>query len=206
MFGKRYVNDLIRRSAENAADKPIEAPPTPPGPKAPANNGAKTAAGRAGGKAAAGKGGGDPAAARGGGSYDRLVADADRLMSRGQAIKAEKLYEQALAARPDGVAAITGQAYVLLDQQRHFRAIDTFRHALDLAPSYGPALFGIAESYRARGDKTQALSAYRQYLSVSPGGADAPAARRQIKDLESGGNPAESGEHAAAKSSDDEER
>ena len=83
------------------------------------------------------------------------------------------------------MAALTGIAYVLLDRQRHYKAIETFRRVLDAQPTYGPALFGIAETYRARGDAALALAAYRQYLSISPSGADAPAARRQVKDLES---------------------
>ena len=72
---------------------------------------------------------------------------------------------------------------------------------LDSQPAYGPALFGIAESYRARGDTAQALVAYRQYLSVSPSGADAPAARRQIKELES----AKAGSASAARKADDDD-
>ncbi len=117
--------------------------------------------------------------------YDHLVSEADRLLERGQAARAEKLYTQALAAKPDGAGALTGLAYVLLERQRHFKAIEMFRRVLDSQPTYGPALFGIAESYRARGDTAQALAAYRQYMVISPSGADAPAARRQIKDLES---------------------
>jgi len=117
--------------------------------------------------------------------YDHLVSEGDRLLERGQAARAEKLYTQALAAKPDGAGALTGLAYVLLERQRHFKAIEMFRRVLDSQPTYGPALFGIAESYRARGDTAQALAAYRQYMVISPSGADAPAARRQIKDLES---------------------
>lgn len=124
-----------------------------------------------------------PEVSRGG--YDRLVADGDRLLENGQTSKAEKLFAEALALRPDGVAAITGTGYVLLDRQKHFKAIDTFRRALEIEPNYGPALFGVAEAYRARGDTTQAVNAYRQYLATSPRGPDAPAARRQIQELES---------------------
>lgn len=120
-----------------------------------------------------------------GSSYDKLVAEGDRALARGGAGKAEKLYSQALALRPTGVAALTGSAYVLLGRQRHFKAIEVFRRAIAIQPTYGPALFGIAESYRARGDASQALLAYRQYLALAPAGAEAPAARRQIKDLSS---------------------
>jgi predicted Zn finger-like uncharacterized protein len=127
-----------------------------------------------------------PAAAQSAaGTYERWVAEGDRALARRGVAKAEKFYAQALALRPDGVAALTGSAYVLLDRQRHFKAIETFRRAIAIEPNYGPALFGIAESYRARGDAPQALLAYRQYLAMSPSGTEAPAARRQIKDLSS---------------------
>jgi len=121
------------------------------------------------------------------GGYDHLVTEADRLLENGQAVKAEKMYTQALAAKPEGAGALTGLAYVQLERQHHFKAIEMFHRVLNNQPTYGPALFGIAESYRGRGDNAQALAAYKQYLSVSPSGADAPAARRQIKDLESAG-------------------
>jgi len=124
------------------------------------------------------------------GSYDHLVTEADRLLENGQAAKAEKMYTQALQAKPDGAGALTGLAYVQLERQRYNKAIDMFRRVLNTQPTYGPALFGIADSYRGRGDNAQALSAYKQYLSISPSGADAPAARRQIKELESNSAPA----------------
>lgn len=181
-------------SADQAPD-PTAAPlakgdaPTP-APVAPGSGAARTetagAHARGGSKGAAAREA--ASASKNGGSsgnYDRLVAEADRLLEHGQPGKAEKLYNQALAGKPDGVAALTGVAYVLLDRQRHYKAIETFRRVLDAQPTYGPALFGIAESYRARGDAALALAAYRQYLSISPSGADAPAARRQVKDLES---------------------
>lgn len=174
--------------------KPALAAPTPPAAPGPGRTPAPPSgklAGRS-SDAAAGKGGGP-------GNYDRLVSDADRLLERGQGAKAEKLYEQALNAKPDGVAALTGIAYVLLDKQRHFKAIDMFRRALDVQPTFGPALFGIAESYRGRGDLPQALGAYRQYLAISPSGSDAPAARRQVKDLENVNTQASTGGSASKK-------
>ena len=142
---------------------------------------------------------GTAVAGRGGGaSYERLVAEGDRLLEHGKSAKADKAYAQALALRSDGVAALTGSAYVLLDRQRHFKAIETFRRALAIEPSFAPARFGIAESYRARGDTAQALGAYRQYLEIAPSGTDASAARRQIKDLESVGGASAPGTDRAS--------
>lgn len=183
-----------------AAKPEAASPPASPSP-APGRGGKVALAGPLRGSTAAAHG---EAPSRSGGSiaaYEKMVSEADRLLERGQTTKAEKLYTQALGAKPDGAAALTGIAYVLLDRQRHFKAIETFRRVLDSQPAYGPALFGIAESYRARGDTAQALVAYRQYLSVSPSGADAPAARRQIKELES----AKAGSASAARKTDDDD-
>jgi hypothetical protein len=129
-------------------------------------------------------GGGDAAPSGRGKSYERLVADADHLLENGQTARAQKLVDEALAMQPDGVAAITTSAYVLLDKEKQLAAISAFKRALGLQPSYAPALFGLAEAYRARGDGAQAAESYRKYLGLAPGGADAPAARRQLKDLE----------------------
>jgi cytochrome c-type biogenesis protein CcmH/NrfG len=60
-----------------------------------------------------------------------------------------------------------------------------FKRALASAPSFPQALFGLGEAYRSQGDPAQAIEAYKRYLSAAPGGADAPAARRQIRELES---------------------
>lgn len=118
-------------------------------------------------------------------TYEKLVVEGNRLRAHGNLAKASKLYEQALSMRPDGVMALTGTGYVQLEHQRHFKAIDFFRRALAIDPTHGPALFGIAEAYRARGDTPEALAAYRQYLAMAPSGSDVTEARRQIKALSS---------------------
>jgi predicted Zn finger-like uncharacterized protein len=177
------ANEKAIARAAPAGTSPSPSPsPYSAKPGEPAATAARAAPGAS--PVAAARGAVHPDAARAG-SYDQLIAEADRLLERGKSAQADKLYAKALTVHPDGVAALTGAAYVLLDRQRHFRAIETFRRALAVQPTYGPALFGIAESYRARGDGVQALGAYRQYLAISPSGTDAPAARHQIKELES---------------------
>jgi tetratricopeptide (TPR) repeat protein len=116
-------------------------------------------------------------------TYERLVADADHALENGQTAKAQKLYDDALRQQPNGVAAMTGSAYVLMDKRRPLAAIGLFKQALSYAPHYAPALFGLGEAYRAQGDAAQAVEAYKSYLEQSPTGTDAPAARRQIKEL-----------------------
>ena len=78
---------------------------------------------------------------------------------------------------------MTGSAYVLLDKRHPLAAIGLFKQALSNAPHFAPALFGLGEAYRGQGDSAQAIDAYKRYLEQSPTGTDAPAARRQIKEL-----------------------
>jgi tetratricopeptide (TPR) repeat protein len=116
-------------------------------------------------------------------SYEQLVAEGDHSLENGQTVKAQRLYEEALKQQPNGVAALTGSAYVLLDKRHPLAAIGVFKQVLGNAPHYAPALFGLGEAYRGQGEAAQAIDAYKQYLEQSPTGSDAPAARRQIKDL-----------------------
>jgi tetratricopeptide (TPR) repeat protein len=113
------------------------------------------------------------------------VAEGDRALENGQTAKAQKLFEDALRLNPSGVEAVAGSAYVLLDKEKPLAAIDTFRRALGIAPSFSPALFGLGEAYRHEGQPAQAIAAYKKYLDASPGGTYATAARRQIRELES---------------------
>jgi predicted Zn finger-like uncharacterized protein len=196
------ISDARNSAATGRGPGGVRGPATSPTAQGAASSGASLARGRGPAPPNAAVADRSDKAARTGkalvpGSYEQLVGDADRWLERGKSAQADKLYAQALAARPDGVAALTGSAYVLLDRQRHFKAIETFRRALAIEPAFGPALFGIGESYRARGDRALALGAYRQYLLVAPSGTDAPAARRQIADLEAGGTDVPPHDHPA---------
>jgi tetratricopeptide (TPR) repeat protein len=118
-------------------------------------------------------------------NYEHLIAEADRAIENGKTAQAQKLYDEALKLQPNGVAAVTGAAYVLLDKQKPLAAIDSFKRALASAPTFAPALFGLGEAYRLEGQPAPAIAAYKRYLEASPGGSDAPAARRQLRELES---------------------
>ncbi|HEX4404925.1 MAG TPA: zinc-ribbon domain-containing protein [Polyangia bacterium] len=115
--------------------------------------------------------------------YEQLVAEGDHALENGQTGKAQKLYDEALREQPNGVAAMTGSAYVLMDKRRSLAAIGLFKQALSNAPNFAPALFGLGEAYRSEGEAARAVEAYKHYLDESPTGTDAPAARRQIKEL-----------------------
>jgi predicted Zn finger-like uncharacterized protein len=122
-------------------------------------------------------------------TYEQLVAEGDHALENGNTVKAQKMFDEALRLQPDGVAAVTGSGYLLLDRQKPLAAIGMFKRALANAPSFPQALFGLGEAYRSQGNPTEAIEAYRKYLAAAPGGADAPAARRQVRDLESQAAP-----------------
>jgi predicted Zn finger-like uncharacterized protein len=164
-------------AAAPSAPAPVAAPSAPaaaPGAPAPAASAPARAPSRAATNEA-------PSHAH---TYEQLVAEADRALGNGSTAKAEKLFAEALRLEPNGVAAVTGTAYVLLDREKPLAAIGLFKRALGIAPTFPQALFGLGEAYRAEGEPTQAVEAYKRYLAAAPGGADAPAARRQIRDLE----------------------
>jgi predicted Zn finger-like uncharacterized protein len=154
-------------------DKPVAAPATER--VRPAGARARAAAAAAAAVAAGGEAPPDL-------SYEQLVIGGDKALENGASGRALRLFERALKLQPDGAEALAGLGYVNLDRQRVEAAVSYFRRSLAVSP-YAPAMFGMGEAYRALGDKARALDAYQRYLAVSPGGADAPAARRQMKAL-----------------------
>jgi predicted Zn finger-like uncharacterized protein len=117
-------------------------------------------------------------------TYEQLVADANRALENGNTAKAQKFVDEALRLQPSGVAAVTASAYLLLDKRKPLAAVGEFKRALNNSPNFPQALFGVGEAYRSAGDTAQAIDAYKKYLAAAPGGEDAPAARRQIRELE----------------------
>ena len=83
------------------------------------------------------------------------MTEARRLQENGAITRARKLYETALAMRPDGVEALAGMGYVQLDRNKFSSAISYFRRALSIG-QHPPALFGMGEAYRYAGDPKSA--------------------------------------------------
>ncbi len=117
-------------------------------------------------------------------SYDKLVEKADRQSENGHSDRARVLYEKALTLQPNGVEAITGLGYYELDREHFMSAIDRFKQALGVAPSYGEALIGLAEAYKVHSDKAHAIEFYKRYLAAMPNGPKASMAKKNLRDLE----------------------
>ena len=83
-----------------------------------------------------------------------------------------------------------GLGYCDLDGEKFSSAVDHFKHALAMSPSYGDAIIGLAEAYKLRGDRHEALNWYKQYLTSQPNGPKATMAKNNIRDLEPKGTAA----------------
>jgi predicted Zn finger-like uncharacterized protein len=117
-------------------------------------------------------------------SYEKLVADGDRVLGHGASAKAKDLYQRALRLKPAGAQALAGLGFVALDRGQLPAAWELFKRALDAKTSFAPAVFGMAEIHRARGERALAVNSYQHYLKISPTGSEAAAARRQLDALQ----------------------
>ena len=70
-----------------------------------------------------------------------------------------------------------------LDLENGAPAEASFQAALQLEPDYADALVGLAETYRFRGKKAEAVATYERYLARYPGGEEAEVARSALSDL-----------------------
>ena len=165
-------------AAANPTPPPTGAAATPTPPTLPASGASATPASGAAQKPAAKEDEG------GGSDYNKLIAQGDRLSENGHAKEARKLYDRALAVKPNGLEAIMGLGYCDLDGEKFSAAVDHFKRALAMSPSYGDAIIGLAEAYKLRGDRKEALNWYRQYLVAQPAGPKAAMAKNNIRDLE----------------------
>jgi len=78
---------------------------------------------------------------------------------------------------------MTGLGYCDLDGEKFSAAVDHFKRALALSPGFGEAIIGLAEAYKLRGDRKEAVVWYQQYLDKLPNGPKALMARNNIRDL-----------------------
>jgi hypothetical protein len=120
-------------------------------------------------------------------SYEQLVAQGKRLFNAGRSRKAEGLFEQALADKPYGTAALVGLAYVHLDRGKMQQANALFKQAIARDENYAPAVFGLAETNRQQGNRGAALAGFKQFLKLKSSGGDAEIARRLVHELGTGG-------------------
>ncbi len=119
-------------------------------------------------------------------TYEQVIAAAERLRQSDQARRALKFYERAAEMEPDDPDAQTGIGWCYIDLEEPAFAISSFKRALTLAPRLTDAHMGLAEAYRMKGMKRDAIKHYREYLDILPSGPEAQVARRMIEQLSQG--------------------
>jgi len=116
-------------------------------------------------------------------SADQLVAQAERARETDQPKRALNLFTRALELRADDPDILTGIGWCYIDLEDPAAAVQSFKAALQIAPRLTDAHMGLAEAYRTRGMKRDALVHYRAYLDIMPDGPEAPVAKRMIEQL-----------------------
>jgi Tfp pilus assembly protein PilF len=84
---------------------------------------------------------------------------------------------------PENVDALTGRGLCYLDLGQYHTAEASFRAALQAEPGQPDAIMGLAETYRAQGNKAEALRQFQRYLELHPDGEEAVVARNAISQL-----------------------
>jgi len=112
-----------------------------------------------------------------------LLAAAGRLRDRGEIEKALDLYGEVSAADPENVAALVGRGLCYLELENYPPAAASFEAALGLRADDPEALLGLAETYRWRGKKADAIRYYERYLAAHPDGEEAAVARNALEEL-----------------------
>lgn len=133
-------------------------------------------------------------------TFDEQMDLAQRLVEHEQFDEAQRLFEAIMSYASHVPAVHVGLGKCALETGRLDAAIEHYNNALGKATNYGPAIFGLAKTYRAKGDKERALQQYRRYLELYPSGGAAGVARDSIARLE-GTAPAPAPKPAAAPSS-----
>lgn len=133
-------------------------------------------------------------------TFDEQMDLAQRLVEHEQFDEAQRLFEAIMSYASHVPAVHVGLGKCALETGRLDAAIEHYNNALGKATNYGPAIFGLAKTYRAKGDKERALQQYRRYLELYPSGGAAGVARDSIARLE-GTAPAPAPKPAATPSS-----
>lgn len=120
-------------------------------------------------------------------TFDEQMDLAQRLVEHEQFEEAQRLFETILSYASHVPAVHVGLGKCALETGRLDAAVEHYNNALGKATNYGPAIFGLAKTYRAKGDKERAIQQYRRYLELYPNGGAAGVARDSIARLE--GNP-----------------
>lgn len=109
---------------------------------------------------------------------------AERLLDKGRAREAQRLYQQMLPAHDADPAVHVGLGLCAVETERFQAAVEHYQAALSRRADHPEALIGLAEAHKLRGSNDLALQTYRTYLEKHPGGPQVNLARNNVERLE----------------------
>lgn len=115
--------------------------------------------------------------------FDYYMTQGNRLRERERSEAALDAYAEAAELEPDRAEPYSGRGMAYLDLGDTQQAETEFKQALKNNANYGEAIIGLAETYRSRGKKAEAIRYYERYLEILPNGPEASVARSAIERL-----------------------
>ncbi len=105
------------------------------------------------------------------------------MINNNEAAKAQKLFEQLIAAAPTNATVHFGLGRALLEQNNFNGAIAAIERALQIEPKL-TGHYRLALAYQGKGDDAKAIAAYQQFLSYQSAGKAADDAKKRLTDLQ----------------------
>lgn len=99
---------------------------------------------------------------------EELVADANIAYRNGRLERAEELYNQALAAEPQNVAAINGLGLVAMARGDYETALDRLLPLVGEFQNDANFLYSLGSIYKALGDYPNAIDVFSRALELTP--------------------------------------
>lgn len=99
---------------------------------------------------------------------ERLLILATQAGANGEALKQKEQLDKLVAAHPNDERAHFQLGGYHFGQQDFTQAIEHYKKATELAPSYSPAYNILGYAYRQNGDYTNAEQAFKKYIELIP--------------------------------------
>lgn len=100
---------------------------------------------------------------------ERLLILASEAGANGDVAKQKEYLDKLVAAHPNDERAQFNLGGYYFGQQDFTKAIEHYKKATELAPTYSPAYNILGYAYRQNGDYTNAEQAFRKYIELIPG-------------------------------------
>ena len=99
-------------------------------------------------------------------AYNSVIKKAGEMAGMGDYAGAVKLYQSITSADPEDVQARFLLGRVLTGAKRFDEAVGYFQKSLEIDPKFARAYFGLASLYQVKGQREQAIRAYRKVLDA----------------------------------------